>query len=314
MTFSQYNTVWEDNISNNSDTGYLGIGTRPTASSTTPLPSFNLQIHGVVDYINNGNQSSMNGNPNGDLALRNSVNYGKTSRLGLTNSTTGPGENDGALFMMAEKDLYIVNKEDGDLNISAPSVSLTFSSSTSRLWFGGSPSLNSKYGRMNIETIDNGLYLRLHQSNKYGVTVKTNDDNSIAYQSFSTDENEPNFRVTGRGYVYARKIITTLNPFPDYVFSSDYNLLSLPELRKYIANNNHLPNMPSADEIKEKGADLGEINRLLVEKVEELTLYTLELEERLAELETENSSVNEKTALNERINRLEAMLEQLIEE
>ena len=83
----------------------------------------------------------------------------------------------------------------------------------------------------------------------------------------------------------ARKYTTTLATFPDYVFESDYNLLPLAELRNFISDNGRLPNMPSAQEIEENGADLGELNRLLVEKVEELTLYILEMEERLAKVE-----------------------------
>jgi hypothetical protein len=59
----------------------------------------------------------------------------------------------------------------------------------------------------------------------------------------------------------------------------------LDELRSYITTNKHLPNVPSANEFAETGVDLGELNRLLLEKVEELTLYILQLEERTKRLE-----------------------------
>jgi hypothetical protein len=94
-----------------------------------------------------------------------------------------------------------------------------------------------------------------------------------------------NFQVTGAGYVYARRYITTLEAFPDYVFQSDYKLKTFAELRDFINTNKHLPNMPTAADVEENGADIGEINRVLVEKVEELTLYVLQLEKRMKSLE-----------------------------
>jgi len=66
--------------------------------------------------------------------------------------------------------------------------------------------------------------------------------------------------------------------------------------------------MPTAFEVKENGADIGEINRLLVEKVEELTLYILELEERVVEVE---SIDEEESELQERITRLEGLILEL---
>ena len=65
--------------------------------------------------------------------------------------------------------------------------------------------------------------------------------------------------------------------WPDYVFTTDYELPTLKEVQKYIQEKGHLPNIPSAAEIEENGVQLGEMNRLLLEKIEELTLYVIEL-------------------------------------
>jgi hypothetical protein len=63
--------------------------------------------------------------------------------------------------------------------------------------------------------------------------------------------------------------------------------MPLNELKSYIRNNKHLPNIPSAKEIETKNGevDLGEMNRLLLEKLEETTLYIFQLEERIKVLE-----------------------------
>ncbi len=84
-----------------------------------------------------------------------------------------------------------------------------------------------------------------------------------------------NFQVNDEGEVFCRKLTITLENFPDYVFEKDYKLMSLYDLEQYIERNKHLPNMQSSTDVAKNGADIGEINRVLVEKVEELTLHTI---------------------------------------
>jgi hypothetical protein len=72
--------------------------------------------------------------------------------------------------------------------------------------------------------------------------------------------------------------VQLVTSWPDYVFASGYKLPTINDLEKYIRKNNHLPNMPSAAEVeKEKGFDLGDMQKRLLEKVEELTLYVIQL-------------------------------------
>jgi len=73
--------------------------------------------------------------------------------------------------------------------------------------------------------------------------------------------------------------------WPDYVFSKDYKLLPLHDVEEYITENQHLPNIPSSAEVESNGVELGAINALLLQKVEELTLYIIQMEKRLVELE-----------------------------
>lgn len=92
------------------------------------------------------------------------------------------------------------------------------------------------------------------------------------------------FKLAVEGKIGAREIQVTLaNPWPDYVFEPNYRLLSLTDLRRFIETNKHLPEIPSAEEINESGHNLGEMNMLLLKKVEELTLYILDQESRINE-------------------------------
>ncbi len=71
----------------------------------------------------------------------------------------------------------------------------------------------------------------------------------------------------------------------DFVFSKNYKLRSLSDLEHYIEANKHLPDIPSAATVEKEGIELGKMNALLLQKVEEMTLYILQLEKRMGELE-----------------------------
>ena len=70
------------------------------------------------------------------------------------------------------------------------------------------------------------------------------------------------------------------------MFGQEYELRTLEETEQYIAENNHLPEIPSAQEIEENGADLGELVRLQMMKIEELTLHLIEVKKELKQLQS----------------------------
>lgn len=108
--------------------------------------------------------------------------------------------------------------------------------------------------------------------------------------------NPGTFKLAVNGKIGARQIHVTLqNPFPDYVFDSKYKLRSLYNLENYINQNKHLPGIPSAAEVEKNGGiDLGQMNTKLLEKVEELTLYIIEINKKVEKLEKENKSLKGK--------------------
>lgn len=101
------------------------------------------------------------------------------------------------------------------------------------------------------------------------------------------------FKLAVEGKIGAREVQVTLsNPFPDYVFASNYKLRSLTSLENFINKNKHLPGIPSAAEVeKNGGVELGKLNTKLLEKVEELTLYVIELNKKVERLEKENAAL-----------------------
>ncbi|CAG0963049.1 MAG: hypothetical protein HND27_10220 [Bacteroidetes bacterium] len=92
--------------------------------------------------------------------------------------------------------------------------------------------------------------------------------------------------IAGNGIVYIREVEVNVPAFPDYVFSDGYKLIGIKELEKFIAEHKHLPNIPSAKEVEESGSvALGKLMVKQLEKIEELTLYIIQLEKRISELE-----------------------------
>ncbi|KAA3630852.1 MAG: hypothetical protein DWQ02_17250 [Bacteroidetes bacterium] len=105
--------------------------------------------------------------------------------------------------------------------------------------------------------------------------------------SAQTVRNSAVLRLQSSGLVRAREIEVLPNVWADYVFEDDYELRSLEELKTFIKANNHLPGIPSAQEVAKDGIHLGEMNALLLEKIEELTLYIIEQESRIKALEAQ---------------------------
>ena len=86
------------------------------------------------------------------------------------------------------------------------------------------------------------------------------------------------------GIITTKVFIQDVEAWPDYVFGDNYKLLPLHELKKFIGENRHLPDMPSEGEVIGQGYDLNEMQHILLKKIEELTLYTLQQQEEIEAL------------------------------
>lgn len=90
------------------------------------------------------------------------------------------------------------------------------------------------------------------------------------------------------------KVAIAATHWADFVFEKDYKLIPLKEVEQYVNINKHLPGIPSATEVESNGVNLGESNTLLLQKIEELTLYLIEQNKRIEKLETENNKLRNK--------------------
>jgi len=98
----------------------------------------------------------------------------------------------------------------------------------------------------------------------------------------------PKERLSVNGNIRAHEIKVETSGWPDYVFADDYKISPLKDIATYIKLHKHLPEMPSAKTVAEDGIALGDMNKLLVKKIEELTLHLIDQNERLTKQEREN--------------------------
>jgi len=112
-------------------------------------------------------------------------------------------------------------------------------------------------------------------------------------------KNNITFKVGNNGTVYAKAVSVQTTGWPDYVFKKDYRLPELNYVKQYITQNQHLPEMPSARQIEKDGMNVGEMNKLLLKKVEELTLYLIDLK---SEMKEKNDQLR---SLQKRVSQLE---------
>ena len=103
------------------------------------------------------------------------------------------------------------------------------------------------------------------------------------------------FRLYVGGGILTDKVkVALVSDWADFVFEDDYELKSLEEVESFIGENGHLPDVPSAEEVEEEGIDLGEMDAILLKKIEELTLYMIELKKENEKLKSELENLKTK--------------------
>jgi len=154
-----------------------------------------------------------------------------------------------------------------------------------------------------LDANNNGLNVVSRTNLRFYVNEYTGNSNQA--MTISTNGNvgigttSPDQELTVDGTIHAEEVLVDLNvPGPDYVFEEDYPLQDLSSLEQYLKTNKHLPEVPSASEMETDGIKVGEMEMLLLKKVEELTLHLIELKKENSELKAFNTEV---------LNRLEKL-------
>ena len=301
ITSFSYAQVTDENgtIADGSSTilsGNIGIGTTPTSSS-----QYKLEVNGQSKF----NNSLLIGNPSG---ARTEINLNNNHKVfAATNKKTIDLDGDyygggfvgvyrgdngvNGVYMesmptLKHNALYVGEMRNDNLK----SRAIEFKSRI----FGGDTEATNYIG-MNLpnSVIVIGDFGWYKKGQGYGLInkLKTNfmDDVyvetgnvGIGTDSFVDGLDTYRLSVEGKVRAHSVKVYTS---WADFVFEEDYNLPTLQEVEQHIKDNGHLKDIPSAKEVEGKGIDIGEMNKLLLQKIEELTLYTIQQEKRLKALE-----------------------------
>jgi len=118
----------------------------------------------------------------------------------------------------------------------------------------------------------------------------------------------PQNKLDVNGTIHSKSVLVDLNGWSDYVFKKDYQLLPLSEVKTYIDQNQHLPGIPSEQEMIKNGLNVSEMNKVLMKKVEELTIYLIQKDEELKVQQVELDKLKQQRA---KISNLEKELDEL---
>lgn len=181
--------------------------------------------------------------------------------------------------------IHIKSTGDVGLGTSAPSGSLEISRSTG--------------AAADMLVLTNNAPTRIYMNNTASASDwRFNSANNGNFRIADGDSNielelEPNGDLTISG-----TLTTAGSTYPDYVFESGYELMSLDELNDFVASNRHLPNVPKADAVDGgQRINMTELQITMLEKIEELTLYTLEQHETIKELRSSLAEMKDRMAI-----------------
>lgn len=138
-------------------------------------------------------------------------------------------------------------------------------------------------------TDEQGLAFRTNNSSRMYISA----DGNVGIGT--TDVATGDFKLYVETGIRTRKIKVDqlATAWPDYIFHPRYKLPSLKEVEKFIQKYRHLPDVPSAVEVEKKGLDLGDNQAVLLRKIEELTLYLIEMDKKMEKLSEENAALKE---------------------
>lgn len=182
-------------------------------------------------------------------------------------------------------------KEDGNVGVGTINPQARFD-----IDFGGEPKTIKFLESSNTVNSMNSMLRFTWYNDTADLGIIRSGSELIEAMAIRFNQNEiarftPNGNALLKGKFEAKEIKVTLTPTADFVFDENYDLPNLEAIEKYIKENKHLPEIASAKEMEKEGVNIGEFQIKLLQKIEELTLYTIEQNKRLMKLNENNNKL-----------------------
>lgn len=253
--------------------GSVGIGT------ITPATNSKLDVFGGISVA-------------GQRALDSDEN-----RILIGDLASGDGLRTLSLWSGDQERLFISSSGDIAIGSNQP---------TSKLDVRGTISAIQNQGnQVSIQTSTNRWDLDVDESFANNFRLRNITNGTVPFMvttsgivGIGTVNPDPNHKLSVNGSIRSKEVRVEAN-WPDFVFYDNYKLRTLEEVEQHIKEKGHLPEIPSEAEVTENGINVGEMNAKLLQKIEELTLYMIDMNKQVRQLKSENQELKQK------VNRLE---------
>lgn len=135
-------------------------------------------------------------------------------------------------------------------------------------------------GSTELTNVGSNPALTINNGTSHAIVINDNSGNKIA-------------QLENTGLLRSRSIRVDLSTWADHVFEDEYDLMDLKDVKRFIAENGHLPDVPSEKEIETNGLDLGEMQRIQMQKIEELTLHLIQMDEKMTEMQNDMEALKQ---------------------
>lgn len=272
----------------NTNSGKVGIGTTtPISKLSVQTPSGNYGLthtDGTVtvgSYVSSGfgwlgtksnhplTFFTNDGGPTVTLATNGNFGVGTTTpdyKLSISSTTIASNTNTNLLRLRGQNPLMVFSNGVTDFGYIKAWSYQPYAPFTNGLVIGSAPG-----------------YPIFFSTNNYSLSMIVADNGNVGIGTAN-----PTYKLSVNGNIRSKEVVVETG-WADYVFNKKYQLKPLQEVEKFIEDNKHLPGIPSADEIEKNGLQLGDTQKKMMEKIEELTLYVIDLNKQIKELQNKTN-------------------------